>query len=662
LATDRDHLLAAIVAEPGDDLPRLAFADWLQENGEAERGEFIRLQIQLARETGSPPRTSTEKYCYDQRRADLCIHGREDLLPLLDRCRELWAQFADGWLAELPAPVKEAVFSRGFPFRIEMSRTAFVEHGAELLEVLPVERLHLKDFHDKPAQSPRPNTEGLAEEAQRQAFHQWFDENRNADNTADRMPGILALAACPHLARVRRLDVSLNRLNADNVAALLASVNLGELTELSFGSDAIGPHGAQAIAGCSKLSKLQSLGLWFSAIGPTGAAAIARSPHLRELRELQLYANQLGDVGVRTLAAASFPNLTTLVLGYNGIGVGGLQALANSQTLPKLSDLDIRANRFGNAGCQVLADSPLADRLTKLRIATNNLTASGVRWLTSARYAGLTELDLEGQDGFPSSVGPGGAEALGASPHLNKLTHLVLKQTELGDGGVAALASGSGLTGLRDLNLEKNEIGPAGMRAFAAAEKFGSLRQLTLEENPIGPEGAAALAASPHFTELRSLNLEDCGIGDEGLFALMRSAWFAKLVKLDLIGNGLTDRAVVALVRSPLLEHLVEFDVPYGIGDEIALALAASPNAANLRRLSIGENLTDTGCRALAASPYLDRLETLLLTENENTTAAGRLPLWRRFGSRLVFGGKKQDQDEREAAEQRQPSTGATAN
>lgn len=38
-------LLAAILADPNDDLPRLVYADWLEENGEPERAEFIRSQI-----------------------------------------------------------------------------------------------------------------------------------------------------------------------------------------------------------------------------------------------------------------------------------------------------------------------------------------------------------------------------------------------------------------------------------------------------------------------------------------------------------------------------------------------------------------------------------------------------------------------------------------
>lgn len=38
-------LLSAVLADPFDDGPRLVYADWLQENGEPERAEFIREAI-----------------------------------------------------------------------------------------------------------------------------------------------------------------------------------------------------------------------------------------------------------------------------------------------------------------------------------------------------------------------------------------------------------------------------------------------------------------------------------------------------------------------------------------------------------------------------------------------------------------------------------------
>lgn len=50
-------LLAAIYAAPNDDGPREVYADWLLENGDPERGEFITLQLLRAKAgTGSTPR------------------------------------------------------------------------------------------------------------------------------------------------------------------------------------------------------------------------------------------------------------------------------------------------------------------------------------------------------------------------------------------------------------------------------------------------------------------------------------------------------------------------------------------------------------------------------------------------------------------------------
>src|SRR5438093_1495473 len=47
--TTRSALLAAICAHPDEDTPRLVYADWLDEHGEHDRAEFIRVQCELTR-------------------------------------------------------------------------------------------------------------------------------------------------------------------------------------------------------------------------------------------------------------------------------------------------------------------------------------------------------------------------------------------------------------------------------------------------------------------------------------------------------------------------------------------------------------------------------------------------------------------------------------
>jgi uncharacterized protein (TIGR02996 family) len=55
--SDGDALLHAILDDPADDTPRLVYADWLEENGDASgrlRAEFIRLQMELAQIVPGP--------------------------------------------------------------------------------------------------------------------------------------------------------------------------------------------------------------------------------------------------------------------------------------------------------------------------------------------------------------------------------------------------------------------------------------------------------------------------------------------------------------------------------------------------------------------------------------------------------------------------------
>ena len=87
--TERKALLQAVCTAPDDDLPRLVFADWVQENGEPERAEFIRVMCRLeelytAIERGAGPPAVAEMNRLDP------------------RAWELWQTHGGAWLGELP--------------------------------------------------------------------------------------------------------------------------------------------------------------------------------------------------------------------------------------------------------------------------------------------------------------------------------------------------------------------------------------------------------------------------------------------------------------------------------------------------------------------------------------------------------------------------------
>lgn len=63
MSDEEKAFLKAVCWNPADDAPRLIYADWLEEHGQAERAEFIRLQIELERLKFVPP--TSDNYIAD---------------------------------------------------------------------------------------------------------------------------------------------------------------------------------------------------------------------------------------------------------------------------------------------------------------------------------------------------------------------------------------------------------------------------------------------------------------------------------------------------------------------------------------------------------------------------------------------------------------------
>lgn len=79
-------LLAAVRANPADDLPRLVAADWLEERGQHERAEFVRVQVERPQAPWCPYRPASGCGCrrcgLARREAELIAeHGRSWFAP-----------------------------------------------------------------------------------------------------------------------------------------------------------------------------------------------------------------------------------------------------------------------------------------------------------------------------------------------------------------------------------------------------------------------------------------------------------------------------------------------------------------------------------------------------------------------------------------------------
>lgn len=100
-----EGLLAGICSHPHDDTPRLVYADWLDENGQPERAEFIRVQCELAAREATmldePCRcVATAESLLAYQRGEYCAPCERRLRPierLLDRGREFLKVYGNEW-------------------------------------------------------------------------------------------------------------------------------------------------------------------------------------------------------------------------------------------------------------------------------------------------------------------------------------------------------------------------------------------------------------------------------------------------------------------------------------------------------------------------------------------------------------------------------------
>lgn len=154
--TDHDALMGAVLDNPDDDLPRLAYADWLEEQGGEvgyARAEFIRVQAELAgreRDGSERAECSWGGTCccrsHTLRRREEALAGRADA-----EARRTLPWVGADWMPlrtlernpGLTNPVY--VFRRGFVAEVRAPLAALLEHGPAICRAHPVERMVATD-------------------------------------------------------------------------------------------------------------------------------------------------------------------------------------------------------------------------------------------------------------------------------------------------------------------------------------------------------------------------------------------------------------------------------------------------------------------------------------------------------------------------------------
>jgi uncharacterized protein (TIGR02996 family) len=326
MSADRDALLAAIRADPDDDTPRLVFADWLEEHGEADFAQLIRLEIERDRlPQGHPRRQALDQeafalrkafpgYVHDPRILSPTRRGFHDYLMAsvfalragLDRlgpyaprlCVLLGADRAEEKAAEEEA-------ERGGPDRVGAAlREIFASPWVRHWDALECQSLRLTAERVRALLAPGNLTslEGLGFAG-------------GADDDAVR---VLAQADLPRLTTLAVQEVRLRDdplLTPAALVALAGSPLLGRLQHLDLFGDWVEDDGLGALAGSPRAAGLKSLYLAPRPESAAGVRVLLASPHLAGLTHLELPLFPLDPETVALLARPDvLPCLSTLVV------------------------------------------------------------------------------------------------------------------------------------------------------------------------------------------------------------------------------------------------------------------------------------------------------------------------------------------------------------
>jgi uncharacterized protein (TIGR02996 family) len=322
-------LLGAILASPNDDTPRLVYADWLEEQGDAARAEFIRVQCEKAR----LPK-------WDRR------------WPLLAwRERVLLTCHGHLWRAELPPidDVQWGTFTRGFVDEVQVGPAGtLLTSAAAICAAAPVRSAFVQQWDVGEDCGPLPFLRklGILSSYMDEGMDEFFQSPLLSTLTELDLSGLnmegeqfAALARSPHLMNLTALYLDDCYMGDGNLRPFLETGRFGNLTTLSmkgnqggYHEDArIRPDDVALLADSPSLSRLRSLNLAHNEIDVLSLRRLLASPRLAHLQELDVSRNRLSAQGVDNLGGIDTAmRLRSLTLSHNPIGDEGAAALARS--------------------------------------------------------------------------------------------------------------------------------------------------------------------------------------------------------------------------------------------------------------------------------------------------------------------------------------------
>ena len=401
---ERDALRAAVVASPDDDLPRLVFADYLEERGEPARAAFIRDQIELA---NTPP---WEPFA---------VHARRRVPPLEDDAT--YELFLPGLGKSLVWG--EPAMRRGFGYSLKVGFVpALTEIGERLLGVEPVAHLELaaaplaeywRDLFAQPwfarihklTLPSMANSNELLRELEVGAGATGIRELdfRFCDRPSAEFL-VQRLSASPIAAQLRSLTFSfgpldlleslrdfptpleslschLMRSSGGAVEDFVRLPCLSRLKRLDLSCDALEPAVIRAFVCHGLPRELYELNLSGCNLRAEDVALLAAAPGLGELRRLNLDYDHVGD-GLAALMSA-LPRVRSLSLSGTKLANDGIASLTRAAAWPNLVELNLSQNWLGDVAADSLCDAPMPPDLTTLNVGGNEFSTVAKRKLAA---------------------------------------------------------------------------------------------------------------------------------------------------------------------------------------------------------------------------------------------------------------------------------------
>ena len=314
----REGLLTAITTNPGDDTPRLVYADYLDESGDpddAARAKLIRTQIEASRLPSG-----------DKSRAEL-----EQL------AEELWERYQTTWFvgvepSRLPFPERGFITHWGCYSAEEIAadlRVTFQREPIISLTLSVSDPQELAGVETEPALARVQELSVWPGTTDDEVLFRFFSSPYlcglrklsimgNWRRPWSPMPEtVRVLATRPQYTSLREFDLTHADVGNSGASALAGSKIL-RLTSLSIGRCDIGMDGLRTVLASPVVSHLTSLGLG----GDAGTAAeaeiladaLATSAHLGQLEGLGIDETAFTDSAAARLARADWPALNRLTI------------------------------------------------------------------------------------------------------------------------------------------------------------------------------------------------------------------------------------------------------------------------------------------------------------------------------------------------------------